>query len=146
MRASGGAVGSLFGGWIANRLRRRTTYFLIALGSFGLSEFIYLGLNPNVAGFSATVFAVGCVSTVFFGWLPLYLPELFPTHARATGSGISFNFGRILTAGTVFATGALTGYFAGDYARIGRATSLIFVLGAVAIWLAPDTGRRQLED
>ena len=32
------------------------------------------------------------------GWLPLYLPELFPTRVRATGQGFGFNFGRILAA------------------------------------------------
>ena len=40
------------------------------------------------------VFLLGIVSTLFFGLLPLYLPELFPTHARSTGAGVSFNFGK----------------------------------------------------
>jgi hypothetical protein len=34
---------------------------------------------------------------LFFGWLPLYLPELFPTR-RAAGSGIACNVGRFATA------------------------------------------------
>ena len=83
---------------------------------------------------------------MYFGWLPLFLPELFPTRARSTGAGVSFNYGRILTAVTVFATGALTVYFERDYASIGRITSLIYAMGVVAIWLAPDTTRRQLQD
>ena len=33
-----------------------------------------------------------------------------------------------------------------DYARIGRATSLVYAAGAVLVWLAPDTTRRLLED
>ena len=33
-----------------------------------------------------------------------------------------------------------------DYARIGRVTSLLFILGIVIIWFAPDTSGRQLED
>jgi hypothetical protein len=144
MRASGGAVGSLFGGWIANQLGRRTTYFLISLASFGLSEFIFLRLDPSMAGFSAMVFAVGCVSTVFFGWLPLYLPELFPTHARATGSGISFNFGRILTAVGVLGTGTITSWFQEDYRRAGAIMSLIYAAGMLVILLAPDTTKNRV--
>ena len=144
MRASGGAVGSLFGGWIANQLGRRTTYFLISLGSFGLSEFIFLRLDPSMTGFSAAVFAVGCVSTVFFGWLPLYLPELFPTHARATGSGISVNFGRILTAVGVLGTGTITSWFQEDYARAGAIMSLIYAAGMLVILLAPDTTKNRV--
>ena len=53
------------------------------------------------------MFAQGFVATLFFGWLPLYLPELFPTHVRATGSGISYNVGRFATAGGVLAAGLL---------------------------------------
>ena len=41
---------------------------------------------------------LGFVATVFFGWLPLYLPELFPTRVRATGTGVTFNFGRVAPA------------------------------------------------
>lgn len=144
MRASGGTLGSLFGGWIANFVGRRTTFFLISLCSFGLSEFIYLRMHPDLPGFAAAVFAVGCVSTIFFGWLPLYLPELFPTHARATGAGISFNFGRILTAVGVFFTGAIVAYFEGDYAKSGAIMSLIYAAGMVIILFAPDTTHQKL--
>jgi hypothetical protein len=94
----------------------------------------------------AWVAALGFFSGVYFGWLPLFLPELFPTRIRSTGAGVSFNFGRILTAVTIFATGALKEFFSGDYARIGKLTSLIYALGMLIIWLAPDTTRKQLED
>jgi hypothetical protein len=62
------------------------------------------------------------------------------------GTGVSFQFGRIFAAATVLATGLLTTYFGGDYARIGRVTSLIFAIGVIAIWFAPDTSRTQLND
>jgi hypothetical protein len=101
---------------------------------------------PTDTSFLLWVAALGFFSGIYFGWLPLFLPELFPTRVRSTGAGVSFNFGRIVTAVTVFATGALKQYFEGDYARIGQVTSLIFAVGLVAIWLAPDTSRRQLED
>jgi hypothetical protein len=74
------------------------------------------------------------------------LPELFPTRARAAGSGVSFNFGRILTAVTVFATGTLMSYFKGDYAQIGQVTSLVYGIGLVIIWFAPDTSKKRLDD
>jgi hypothetical protein len=71
---------------------------------------------------------------------------LFPTRARSAGAGVSFNFGRILTAITVFATGALMFHFKGDYAQIGRVTSLIFAVGMIVIWFAPDTSKKQMAD
>jgi len=76
----------------------------------------------------------------------LCLPELFPTHYRATGAGIGFNFGRIVTAVTIFISGALMAYFEGSYPRIGRVTSLLFILGIVFIWFVPDTSKKELAD
>lgn len=45
---------------------------------------------------------------------------------------------------TIFATGALMGVFDGDYARIGRVTSLVSLLGMVVVAFAPDTSRRDM--
>lgn len=45
--------------------------------------------------------------TLFFGWLALYLPELFPTHVRATGSGLAYNSGQLATAVGVLLAGFL---------------------------------------
>jgi MFS family permease len=141
-RSLTGLVGSLLGGWIAAYLGRRLVYFLVSLLSLGLAQYIFVFLVPTDATFLLWVSVLGFVSGVYFGWLPLCLPEMFPTHVRSTGAGVGFNFGRIVTAITIFATGALTHLFDGDYARIGRVTSLLFVLGMVAILLMPRTARQ----
>jgi MFS family permease len=146
MRSGGAAVGSLFGGWIANLCGRRLTYFLISLGSLALGEYIFLVLTPKDASFWAYVFALGLVSTIFFGWLPLYLPELFPTAARAAGSGVSFNFGRILTALGVLGAGWITYQFHDDYGRAGSVSTLVYGLGMLVILFAPDTTKDKLKD
>jgi MFS transporter, SHS family, sialic acid transporter len=145
-RALTGSAGSLLGGWIASRVGRRPTYFLVSLASLGIAQYIFWFLVPADDWFLVWVAALGFVSGIYFGWLPLCLPELFPTRVRSTGAGIGFNFGRIVTAMTIFATGALSELFRGDYAQIGRITSLLFLLGMVGIWLAPDTSAKQLED
>jgi hypothetical protein len=147
MARSGGAVlGGLIGGWLANISGRRLTYFLVSFLSLGLGEYIYLSLTPNDPSFWRFVFVLGFISTIFFGWLPLYLPELFPTYARATGAGVSFNFGRILSALGVLGTGAITAYFHEDYARAGSITTLVFGLGMIVILFAPDTTKQKLAD
>ena len=145
-RALTGIVGSLLGGWIASMVGRRLCYFAVSLAALFVAEYTFCFLTPTDTSFLYWVAALGFLNGVYFGWLPLCLPEFFPTRVRATGAGVSFNFGRILTAATIFATGALTNYFQGDYARIGRATSLIFAVGMVVILLAPDTSGKQLED
>ena len=67
---------------------------------------MFLGTAP-LASVSAHRVRQAFVATLFFGWLPLYLPELFPTLVRATGTGIAYNAGRFATAVGVFAAGAL---------------------------------------
>jgi len=145
-RAVTGMIGSLLGGWVASLVGRRRSYFLVSLFALGIAQFVFWRLIPTDRSFMVWVAALGFFSGIYFGWLPLFLPELFPTRIRSTGAGVSFNFGRILTAVTIFATGALMEFFAGDYARIGKVTSLVYALGMLIIWLAPDTSRKQLED
>ena len=98
------------------------------------------------ASFLPIVFAQGFVATLFFGWLPLYLPELFPTPVRAAGSGIAYNVGRFATAIGIFAAGSLFTAVGGSYSTVGATCGLIYLLGAVVIWWAPDTQHRPLED
>lgn len=145
-RALTGVVGSLLGGWIAGALGRRTTYFLVSLASLLIAQYVFRLLVPTDPWFLTWVAVLGFVSGIYFGWLPLCLPELFPTRVRSTGAGVSFNFGRIVTAVTLFASGALMGLFEGDYARIGQVTSLFFLVGMVAILFGPDTSRKPLAD
>ncbi|MCA9097244.1 MAG: MFS transporter, partial [Planctomycetaceae bacterium] len=145
-RSMTGIIGSLLGGWIASLLGRRTTYCLTSLGALLSAQYTFWRLHPTDPTFLAWVAALGFFSGIYFGWLPLCLPELFPTRARSAGAGVSFNFGRILTAVTIFVTGTLTQVFAGDFAGIGRVTSLIFAGGMLLIFFIPDTSQRQLED
>jgi len=143
-KSGGGALGALLGGWLASRFGRRKTYFAISLLALGTSSYIFFSLDPRSPGFLVWVFAIGFFGTVYFGWLPLFLPELFPTEARTTGSGVSFNWGRILTAFGVLVTGQLMVHFDGDYARVGQITCLVYVMGLIIIWFAPDTSKARI--
>jgi SHS family sialic acid transporter-like MFS transporter len=142
--AFGAILGSLAGGQIASLLGRRRSYFLISLGSLVLTIAMFQLTAPLQPSFFPIVFAQGFVATLFFGWLPLYLPELFPTHVRATGSGISYNVGRFATGAGVLTAGLLFTAFGGSYPSVGSAAATIYGLGMVAIWWAPDTTRRSL--
>ncbi|MCA9040947.1 MAG: MFS transporter, partial [Planctomycetaceae bacterium] len=145
MKSGGGAVGSLLGGWLANLYGRRISYFFISLAALGSASYIYHFLKPGDDSFLFWVFVQGFFGTIYFGWLPLYLPELFPTRIRATGTGVTFNWGRILTAFGVLYTGQLLVMFGGDYARVGQWTCLVYVFGMIVICFAPDTHGLQLE-
>ena len=137
--AFGQILGSFLGGPSAEWFGRRISYALFCVGSLIFS--IALWMTVTTFGMQLLVLAAiaGIFTTAFFGWLPLYLPELFPTRIRATGEGITFNFGRILAAVGVFTTGALVNGFGGSYEKAGVTMSLIYVVGLVLIWFVPET-------
>lgn len=144
--AFGAVLGSFLGAPLANLLGRRLTYVLISIGSCAITCGIFLALRPLHPGFVPAVFAQGFVATLFFGWLPLYLPELFPTRVRASGSGIAYNTGRIASAAGVLLTGSLMEWSGGDYARVGVLAGLIYVVGAIVPIWAPDTRHGPLDE
>ena len=136
-RSSGAIVGSLLGGVIASLVGRRLSYFLISLATFAVSTFLFTQLNPHHILFPYVTFMLGLFGVTYFGWLPLFLPELFPTHVRSTGTGISFNTGRVIAACVVLLTAFRMDLFEGDYAQVGMWSGLIYVVGMIIIWFAP---------
>ncbi|MFO0922841.1 MAG: MFS transporter [Pirellulales bacterium] len=141
----GAVLGSFFGAQIASWLGRRLAYSLMSLGSTSITMLLFLATEPLQAWFLPLVFAQGFVATLFFGWLPLYLPELFPTRVRSTGTGVSYNIGRFATAIAVFAAGKLFLALDGSYVYVGAICSLVYLFGLAAIPFAPDTTKRTLE-
>jgi MFS family permease len=142
--AIGATIGSFLGAPLSAAIGRRLSYMLISVGATALTWAMFQWTAPLQPSFLPVVFAQGLVATLFFGWLPLYLPELFPIHVRATGAGLSMNIGRFATAGGVLAAGALFTRFSGGYAAIGAACSLIYALGIFVILFAPKTDSRWL--
>jgi MFS family permease len=138
----GAIVGCLLAPLIAAVFNRRIAYFLLCLGSLISCQILFRYIHDYTWGFLAMAFIVGGVTAAFYGWLPLYLPELFPTRVRATAQGVAFNFGRI-AAGLGAITGAMVGR---NFAQIGTFVSLIYILGMLLIWLAPETKGKPLPE
>jgi hypothetical protein len=134
------------GAQIAGLLGRRLTYFLISVGATTLTLVMFNLTAPLQPSFLVIVCVQGFVATLFFGWLPLYLPELFPTRVRAAGSGVAYNSGRFVTAVLVFAASGLVILFQGNYAKVGSVCALVYALGMLAIKWAPETSQKPLED
>jgi MFS family permease len=148
----GAILGTMGGALLCNVIGRRPTYTLLCVGSLAVSLLFYLGNSAFGSPLLISMFFVGGITASFYGWLPLYLPELFPTRVRATGQGFSFNFGRILAAIGALQSGNLMtlSQFGTtkvlSHAHACATMSLVYVLGMGLIWLAPETRGKPLPE
>jgi MFS transporter, SHS family, sialic acid transporter len=143
----GAIVGTILAALLGNWIGRRVSYFLLCLISLGTSLLFFLGNDAFGLQFLATVFLAGAATASFYGWLPLYLPELFPTRARAFSQGFAYNFGRIVAAVGALQFGFLSqNVFDGSYPKACTTLSFIYVIGMIVIWFAPETRGRPLPD
>jgi MFS transporter, SHS family, sialic acid transporter len=141
----GAIIGCLIAPLVGARIGRRPAYFLLCLMSLIACGGLFRYFHSFSLAFLLMVGLAGCVTAAFYGWLPLYLPELFPTRVRATGQGIAYNFGRIAAAAGALAGSQLVRYW-GDYGKMGAAISLVYVVGLFVIWLAPETKGKPLPE
>ena len=142
----GAVVGSLVAPILGGRFGRRPTYFGLCLASLLACSFLFRTFSEYNGAFLLTVGLVGMCTASFYGWLPQYLPELFPTRVRATGQGLAYNFGRILAAAGAWQMGSLMAFFDKSYAKAGATIVLVYLAGMVLIWFAPETKGKPLPD
>jgi MFS family permease len=142
----GAAFGCIVGALLGGRFGRRPVYAVLCVLSL-MSLLAMFNLNRNFDWmFVLSAGVTGAVTASFYGWLPLYLPELFPTKVRATGQGFSYNFGRILAAVGALQTGNLLTLFGNDYAKACSIAAGVYLVGLVLIALAPETKGKPLPE
>ncbi|MFO0867816.1 MAG: MFS transporter [Pirellulales bacterium] len=153
----GAIVGTLAAAYLGDLLGRRNAYFVLCVLAFGSVLLLFQTNQTFGPRMLVSAFIAGTCSASFYGWLPLYLPELFRTTVRATGQGFGFNFGRILAAVGSFQLGGLVAAFKnglslgpwqmpGGFATACTLLSLVYVIGMVLIWFAPETKGQPLPD
>ncbi len=153
--ALGAIVGTLLAALLGEAFGRRVTYFGMCLLSMLSVIWLYQFHNTFGAPLLWAALLAGTCTASFYGWLPLYLPELFPTRVRATSQGFAFNFGRILAAIGTLQMSSLLPFFQGyttfsgiqgGYAVACSSLSAIYLVGMVLIWFAPETKGQPLPD
>ena len=146
----GAIVATVVAPLIADRAGRRTTYTGLCLASL-LTALAFFKTNHEFTGDTLTpwlyisAFLLGGITASFYGFFPLYFPELFPTSVRATGQGFCFNFGRLIAAVGALQLGNLIVIF-GTQANAYSILSCVYLVGALVVWLAPETKGQPLPD
>ena len=125
----GGLIGTVLTIPFAKHIGRRPMYFVYFLLS-GLALMLTFGLNLPPHDRLYGYFFIGLTVFGVFGSFTYYLPELFPTRLRATGSGFCYNSGRIVAAVGPFVVGGISSMGAD---ALGTAMRMLFWVGAVPL-------------
>jgi MFS family permease len=80
-----------------------------------------------------------------YTWMSAWLPELFPTRVRATGTGFVFNMPRLIAWVGPLIAGTLIANF-GGFGRAAVAISCIYILSLASAPFLPETKGRPLPD
>lgn len=127
---------------------RRPAFALALLLSFGSTLLVFKGLREvHQMYWMLPIMGFGQLSV--FGVYAIYLPELFPTSLRSTGTSFCYNFGRLAAASAPFTMGRLTKSLGGDlesFRTAGMWVSLVLLLGIVVLPFLPETKDRPLPE
>ena len=143
--SSGACVGTVVAPLLLARLTRRRGYQLLCVLAVTMSFWIFR--TPATWGLLLwiKIFLLGCAATAFYGFFPLYLPELFPTRIRATGQGICYNTGRLVAVPFVLLSGELVKWL-GGYQQAAAVITLIYLAGLVFATFARETSGQSLAE
>jgi MFS family permease len=134
----GGILGYTAFGFVADAIGRRPTIVLYSLGTIASGLYLYLGLQDySLYPVMLPVFGF-CVFGVFSGHA-VYLPELFPTHVRATAVSFCNGTGRVITSFGPLVAGLLAAPFGGDFAKATAVMTCFAALSIVAMALGRET-------
>jgi MFS family permease len=150
-------VGAFFGmfafSWVTGIIGRRWAFacsFLLAM----LSTALVFGYMSQPSDIFWMMPLMGFCQLAIFGGYAIYLPELFPTRLRSTGTSFCYNVGRFVAAVGPVALGLLTqkvfnaanGFGNQGMRWAGITMCSVYVLGLLALPFLPETKGQPLPE
>jgi hypothetical protein len=90
-------------------------------------------------------FVNGAFTLGQYGWMAIWLPELYPTSVRASGIALVFNASRLLACvGPLIAGGLIV--VLGGFGTTATTIACVYLVGLAVVWLCPETRGRPLPD
>ena len=141
-------LGAAVGMWLFTRLAkaagRRIAFFVGFTCALVVTAAVYWKLSTPMDAYWMMPL-MGAAQLGPFAGFAIYLPELFPSRLRSTGTSFCYNLGRFAAAAGSFYSSELTKVFAKTYATplpyrySAIAMCVIFLVGLVTVFFAPET-------
>ena len=129
----GGLIGTLLTIPVAKHMGRKPMFAIyFALSAAAIFTTFGLDWPPEIRLY--LTFFIGLSVFGIFGSFTFYLPELFPTRLRGTGSGFCYNIGRVFASAGPFIVGAIA---AGGVDRAMTAISFVALVPLAGLLLVP---------
>jgi hypothetical protein len=139
----GAMLGMLTFTWVASRFNRRTAFFLAFSFCLVVVAFVFHSLHTETDVYwMLPLMGFGTLSC--FAGYSIYFPEIFPTRLRGTGVGFCYNTVRYLAAPFPWLLGWLSTMM--PFRKVAIMMCLIYLVGIVALFWAPETKGRPLPE
>lgn len=148
-------LGAAVGMWLFTKLAhaagRRIAFFVGFSLALVTTAFVYWKMvTPMDAYWMMPL--MGAVQLGPFAGFAIYLPELFPSRLRSTGTSFCYNLGRFAAAGGSFFSGFLSKDIFGHHPGVtplrysAMVMCSIFLIGIITVLFAPETKDKPLPE
>ncbi len=144
----GGFAGMMTLAWVAQRWGRRPAAAVALLCSFLSTVLVFKWLR-EIGQMYWMLPLMGFGQLSVFSVYAIYLPELFPTSLRSTGTSFCYNGGRIIAATAPFTISRITASLGGNiegFRTAGVWVSLLLLAGIAVLPFLPETKDRPLPE
>jgi MFS family permease len=131
-------------GFLADAIGRKPTVLAYFALAFATTPLLFLWTS-NLDLLLVVTAINGFFSLGLYSWMPVWLPELFPTRMRATAVGFCFNAPRFVACFGPLIAGTLIANL-GGFGHAATAVAFIYILGLAATPFLPVTRGRPLPE